>query len=280
MKFYLIVASLLFASLGSAQQVGKAGKLLQNEASTNEMSKKIPSPGNTQLENMGNPASKQSVPGELYQRNSNYGSSEIFLRIPKLGYYTVRVGNQTIENSSGKFRFFDLAAGSTPLSIFRNGFLLYRTHIRLNSSQRMVLDFFPGSGLYLLATYRINPGYFGFPHWDDLWNSNYPNAGIGSGNLNRQPMSTREFTAFLQNLKRASFDDQKIRLIQAQVKVSWFTSSQIKQILQNLSFDPQRLVAGKILFDKCVDPQNFHQVYQVFSFKSYRDQLMQYVNRR
>lgn len=138
-----------------AQEAGKVGELLRNEASTTEM--QAPNGINTRNKTVDRSSdrSNNKIKSPNYQWNKNYGYAEVFLRIPEQGFFTVEVGDQMIGNGSGKYRFFDLQSGKVPVSIYENGFLIYRTTLMLRNNSRMVLDFFTNEGLYLLDSYPV-----------------------------------------------------------------------------------------------------------------------------
>ena len=83
----------------------------------------------------------------------------------------------------------------------------------------MVLDYFTHQGLYLLGTYNLRNNYGNV--WNDTWNSPYGNGNENSwdpyddyqngyGDTYGNVMSEREFSSFLQMLKKQSFDDRRL----------------------------------------------------------------------
>lgn len=280
MKRIFILSVLFCAHLFYGQQAGKAGELLKNEASPSEMKTPIGgvvNPEQSRIESShlgdilkGNNGFRPPRPNF----NQNHGYTEVFLRIPEGGYFSVELADQRISNASGKFRFFDLNAGKLPISIYRNGYLVYRSNLNVRNNYRLVLDFFSSQGLYLLDTYPVQ-GY-GFNQWDDVWNNPY---GQGGGFGGVQIMNDVNFNAFLQALKRNNFDDAKLDFVRSEARNTGFTAQQIAEILKNFSFDDRRLQAGKLLYGNCVDPQNFFIVYNTFSFDSNRRALMEFVSR-
>jgi hypothetical protein len=284
MKTIFTACISIFGILVFSQEAGKAGEFLKNEASQTEMRtqnknvRQQPSRGgNGILDNSGyrNPNSGGGVP--QYNWRQNFGYSEVFLRIPEMGYFTVEIGNQMMSNDSGKFRFFDLNAGKIPLSIYRKGYLVYRTQLNIRNNTRLVLDYFTRNGLYLLDSYPVQNQY-GFSEWDDVWNNPYANGNFGNtspyqGNV----MNDTTFASFLNAFKNNSFDSNKIDFVQSQLKNTMFTSQQIATLMKMMSFDENRLQLGKILYGKCSDRQNFFVVYKTLDFESNRKELMKYV---
>lgn len=268
--------AIAFASqLLTAQEAGKIGQLLRNEASSNEMSKprtdwnySARSRQDAQFQR-----NKNITPN--YRWHQNYGYTEIFLRIPEEGYFTVTVGDQMMSNATGKFRFFDVNAGNVPLAIYQNGFLIYRTNIIAQANTRSVLDFFTNNGLFLLSTYPVGNQQYGINDWNDIWNNPYNNSlNLCTTNV----MSNTSFNQFLRSLSNSAFDDGKVSLISQQIRNTNFTSEQIKKMLEQLSWDSNKLELAKKLYHSCVDKSNFFIVHDVFDFDRYKKDLTTYIN--
>lgn len=278
---------MLFVGIYSfSQEAGKAGELLKNEVSKNDIEssnvrrqdQRNNNSGNSGFRNDKNSARRPMNPN--YQWNINYGSSEVFLRIPEQGYFSVELGDQQISNSSGKYRFFDLPSGRIPISIYDNGFLMYRTTLNVRNNSRLVLDFFTNQGLYLLDSYPIQNDYYGFNNWNDVWNNPYGNTGNNwSGNY-PDVMNDNAFREFFDVMKKnSSFDDNKIAFINQQSRFSMFTSQQINVLVKDLSFDKNKLILAKSLFSKCVDKQRYFVVGKALDFEKSRRELMDFISK-
>lgn len=290
MKNIFIGLALFTAIYSFAQEAGKAGELLKNEASKTEMqSAKIPnfdnknnSRSNSGFRNPNNQNNGFRTPN--YQWNQNYGYAEVFLRIPEQGYFAVEVGDQMISNGSGKYRFFDLQSGRIPISIYDNGFLIYRTTLMVRNNNRLVLDFFTDYGLYLLDSYPVKSQSYGFNDWNDVWNDPYGNHGNdwnnpGVGN-NFNVMDTNTFNQFFEMLKKnASFDEDKLSFINQQTRTTAFTSRQIGSLVKSLSFDKNKLNLAKSLYSKCADREKYFIVYDAFDFESSKRELMDFISK-
>lgn len=297
---------LAFFSLGIfAQEAGKVGELIKNEAKTSEMqteqANRRPNSQGAQTANGERPKSNRPVPqnNKDYRWNFNYGNSEVFLRIPEYGRFTVEIGDQIMSNESGKFRFFDLKGGSVPIAIYDENFLIYRTRIVLRNNTRTVLDFFSNKGLYLLGNFPQPKQAYGFNEWDDIWNNPYSGQGSqwnnnfgNDGNYNHQGyynnqggehyyaavMNDQEFIQFIKAVKRdASFDDSKIAMIQNVAQHTSFKAVQVYELVKVLSFDKGKVQVAKELYSKCVDKQNYYQVFEALSFDSSKRELNDYI---
>lgn len=281
MKSICISVLLLFATGSFAQEAGKAGELLKNEASKTEIgsvnNKKsdVKNKNNSGFRNQGTANNGFRTKNPQYRWNQEYGYSEVFLRIPEQGFFSVEIGDQFISNNSGKFRFFDLPAGRMPISIYESGYLLYRTTLNVRNNSRLVLDFFTNEGLFLLDSYPVQS--YGFNSWNDLWNNPYGN----SGNINYpNVMDNQTFQEFMDTMKnRAWFDDKKLVFINQQGRHAMFTSEQISILVKDLSFDKNKLALAKSLFPKCVDKQKYFIVGEALDFESSRKELMDYISK-
>lgn len=278
MKKIFIGLTLLMGVSLFAQEAGKAGELLRNEASSSEMQSQNSSGfrNKTFERNSGNQNNRIKNPS--YQWNRNYGYAEVFLRVPEQGFFTVEVGDQMIANGSGKFRFFDLQSGRVPVSIYENGFLIYRSSLMLRNNSRMVLDFFTNEGLYLLDSYPVQ-GQYGFNDWNDIWNNPYGNNPGNWGNQGNV-MDNNTFRRFFDMMKKnESFDDGKIALINQQMRNSMFTAEQIRDLVKSLSFDKNKLSLAKSMYRNCADKDRYFVVYDAFDFESSKRELMNYISR-
>lgn len=287
MKIVFTTCIFLLSIATFAQEAGKAGELLKNEATRTEMqSQRNQNSDNKQKTNNSGFRNPQNQHGQNnntrnpnYQWNQNFGYSELFLRIPEQGYFTVEVGDQMMSNASGKYRFFDLQSGRMPISIYENGYLLFRTTIQIQNNSRMVLDFFTNYGLYLLDTYPVRNQNYGINDWNDVWNNPYGNQ--GNANYNGNVMSDGAFSQFLNVVnKNTSFDEDKIGLVNQQMRTTFFTSEQIRMLLKTMSFDKNRLALAKSAYSKCVDRSNYFVVYDAFDFESDKRELMKFITNK
>lgn len=292
MKNIIIGIILLAGFYVSAQEAGKAGELLKNEASVSELGS---SDSKARLQNNNNDKNRSNnnntglrnqntdglrIKNPNYQWNPDYGYSEVFLRIPEQGFFSVEVGDQYMSNNSGKYRFFDLPAGSIPVSIYESGYLVYRTTLNVQNNRRLVLDFFTSEGLYVLDNYPVPNQSYGFNSWNDVWNNPYGSQGDMDTAANYpNVMDNQDFQRFFSTMKEeAWFDDKKIAFIKAQGRHSMFTSKQISMFVKDLSFDKNKIALAKLLFPKCVDKHRYFIVGDALDFESSRKELMDYTS--
>lgn len=285
MKKIITLIAFFVGMTSFAQEAGRKGELLKNQASAKEM--QIMQSGTISRDLNRSDYSRNQMPSRNNGRSNNVhynwnqksGYSEVFVRVPEPGNFLVEIDNQMISSPSGKFRFFDLRSGDMAISIYDNGYLIYRTQLNVRNNTRLVLDFFSNYGLYLLDSYKIQGQMYGFDEWDDVWNnpySNYPNY-----NHKNNTMDNRSFQNFVQNLKRnATFDKDKVIFIEQQTQNTFFTSQQIKTLLDTFSFDESRLQTAKLLYNNCTDIENFYVVYDAFTFDKNKKELSSFLNKK
>lgn len=282
MKKIITLITIFIGIFSLAQEAGRKGELLKNQVSAKEIQTSTAVGSlNRSDSSLIRILSKNNEKRNIgrFNWNQNTGYSEVFVRIPEEGYFSVEVDNQMISSPYGKFRFFDLRSGNIMISIYENNYLIYRSQLNVKNNTRLVLDFFTNYGLYLLETYRVQVQAYGFDQWDDLWNNPYNNS--LKRNYTNNSMDGRSFENFVQTLKRnATFDKDKVIFIEQQTQSTSFSSLQIKTLLESFSFDDSRLQAAKFLYQNCSDIQYFYVVYDAFTFDKNKKELMNFVNKK
>lgn len=260
MKKLLLLCLGALASVSWAQEVGSAGRLLQNEYRQNKQARAV----------MGRGGISVNIDWE-YDYNGGY--AEVFIRIPERGRFTVSIGDQEITSTTGMYRFFDLTATPQPLSIWQGRTLIYRVTINPHDNTRMIMDFFSRDGLYLLDEITLNnnqPSYHG-RQWNDVWNRSY--GGYGGAPMMRQS----DFNNFFKMYKDETFDKDKLSFFRAQKNIVSFTTEQVGQLMEELSFDDNKLIIAQEAYPNVVDPQNYYQLQNKFTFSSGKKKLSEFL---
>ena len=260
MKKLLLLCLGALASVSWAQEVGSAGRLLQNEYRQNKQARAV----------MGRGGISVNIDWE-YDYNGGY--AEVFIRIPERGRFTVSIGDQEITSTTGMYRFFDLTATPQPLSIWQGRTLIYRVTINPSDNTRMVMDFFSRDGLYLLDEITLNnnqPSYHG-RQWNDVWNRSY--GGYGGAPMMRQS----DFNNFFKMYKDETFDKDKLSFFRAQKNIVSFTTEQVGQLMEELSFDDNKIIIAQEAYPNVVDPQNYYQLQNKFTFSSGKKKLSEFL---
>ena len=279
------------STISYAQEAGKKGKLIPNEIPTNRNS----SLGNKNTSNSRDRG--RMNPNYNWNYNYNMGYSEVFLRIPQNGFYTVTIDDQTISNNNGRYRFFDLNAGNHTMTITMGRNIIYRTRFSTPNNTRMVLDFFMYEGLFLLDSLPLgyngmnnnNYGNIWNSYWNDIynnpnnnnnygWNPNGNNWNNGNGNNNGNNVNNFDFEQFYNVIQKQTFNNSKIDIIKGQNNNAVWRTEEIKRLLQLFSFDKDRLEVAKLCYANCIDKQNYFNLYPVFSFNTSVIELNKFIN--
>jgi hypothetical protein len=108
-------------------------------------------------------------------------------------------------------------------------------------------------------------------------NSGYGNGGNGNyGNNNEynQAINEYDFNQFIQKIRNQWVG--KMAVAKDGINKNYFTTNQIRQVLQLFSSESDKLELAKLAYRNTVDQRNFRQLYDVFSFQSSRDELDQF----
>lgn len=113
---------------------------------------------------------------------------------------------------------------------------------------------------------------------DDDW-GNDDNWGRDRDNNNsyNKAMSDYDFNALHQKIKGAWFGSSKTNLAKDAFSRNYFSTSQVRQILQLFNPESDKLELAKLAYRNTVDQRSFFQLYDVFSFQSSKDELDRYI---
>jgi len=116
--------------------------------------------------------------------------------------------------------------------------------------------------------------------WGDRDNRNGSRDNNGGyqndGNFSRA-MSDYEFDRVLDNISKERFENNMLRSATQIINSNYFTSQQVKELLQLFGFENNKLDLAKLAYDKTVDQRNFSIINDVFSYSSSRDELARYI---
>ncbi|HEY8893719.1 MAG TPA: DUF4476 domain-containing protein [Niastella sp.] len=99
----------------------------------------------------------------------------------------------------------------------------------------------------------------------------------GRYNAGPRPATDETFAAFLETIKRESFDDSRMAIARFFVDDNYFTASQAKQLAGMFSFESNKLEIAKYMYGKTTDRKNYFVVYNVFTFSKSKEELAEYI---
>ncbi len=204
-------------------------------------------------------------------------ASELFLRMEIPAVYTVSIGDQSITNSTGRFRFFDLPEGNHRIYVF-NGMtstIITTQDVYLANNVRTIL-FMNNSGLITTqGNYSL-----GVRDWFDTYLVGTPMPNGNGGVIQPQPSNpnadlNRNFVDFIKYLQDTHTDQKKLEKAKEFISHSKLTAEHVEIILRTFSFDTYRTQFAIYAYDYLTDQHNYFIWKGCFDFKSNYDKVEQ-----
>ena len=96
-------------------------------------------------------------------------------------------------------------------------------------------------------------------------------------NRYRQAMRENEFDQFVKKIRSQWFGNAKMSIAKDGLTENYFTTPQVRHLLQLFSSESDKLQLAKLAYRRTVDQRNYHQLYDVFSSRRNRNELEQYI---
>ena len=208
------------------------------------------------------------------QSNFRASTAEYFIEASSKGRYTVSIGDESISSTSGRFRFFDLPEGRLPVIIEQNNKVIYKSTISIKPGMRSIAVLNRNS---LRSIKELDLERYQLDNWDRVLADNYNHGKPGTGRPNpgrpyqdrySSVMSPDAFNRFMTSIKGASFDKNKLDVLDLTVGYSYFTVDQIIQVLNSMSFSDGKLEVVRKMYPSVADPENVFQLIDSFTFSS------------
>jgi hypothetical protein len=74
-----------------------------------------------------------------------------------------------------------------------------------------------------------------------------------------------------------TFESTKMNVLKLVASKKYFTTNQVKELVNLFTFESSKLEVAKSLYDHTIDKQNYYQVNSTFTFSSSVDDLTQYL---
>lgn len=92
-------------------------------------------------------------------------------------------------------------------------------------------------------------------------------------------LSNQAFSILYNKVKKASFDDNKLDLIEVASLGCYYSCSQTVRMMKIFTFADERLKVLNLMAPRIVDPQNAIDIYKLFSFDSDKDKAGEIMRR-
>lgn len=87
------------------------------------------------------------------------------------------------------------------------------------------------------------------------------------------PISDASFQKLVAAIEAASFDKDKVQVVQSAAKVSWFTTAQVGAMMELVSFEDGKVDIAAACWARIVDVENRVGLYSKLTFSSSKDKL-------
>jgi hypothetical protein len=91
------------------------------------------------------------------------------------------------------------------------------------------------------------------------------------------PMTSSTFDALTSQLKKQSFEDNKLQIIRQVLASNCISTAQVKQLVVEFTFEENKLKVAKICYKKTTDKGNYFTLNDSFSFSSSADELNEFL---
>lgn len=111
--------------------------------------------------------------------------------------------------------------------------------------------------------------------FEDDYNDDYDNGGWNSGYSN--VMKPHEFESVKESVSKEWLESNRLSTTKFIIDKYNFTTLQVRELMMLFAFEKNKLEVAKYAYRKTVDKHNYHQVNEVFSFNSSKDELARFL---
>lgn len=108
----------------------------------------------------------------------------------------------------------------------------------------------------------------------------YEDNNHGNGNWNNgynREMNSRDFEQAKETLKKDWFESSRLSSAKTIMDANYFTTAQVKELMQLFTFDDKKLEIAKYAYRKTVDKNNYYLLSELLTFSSSKDELARFI---
>ena len=202
-------------------------------------------------------------------------NAEIFVQIEDRGNFTVYLDDEFVGSKTGKFRFYNVDRSRPTLSILQGNRKIYSSSVDVQPNQRTVLGFSVRRGIRTLKTleiYRNNQ--YALNDFDDY--AGAYNTGVVPPRPPRD--NGKSFETLLTMINREAFDDEKMKLVRVYANNQNFSTAQVRQLLQKITHDENKLSLAKALAPAVADIQQYYTLKDAFNFIGTKNEFIEFMS--
>lgn len=198
------------------------------------------------------------IDGNRYKANNNY------VTITNLteGYHAVKIYQQKNGRKVNPFN--------------NNLQLIYNTNLYVKS--RYDIDIIVSRFGKVFIDEQVNTG-----NNNEDWSSYGNNWNQQDNNWdynNYQVINTTDFENLKWAIRKEVFEDTKLSLAKQVVSTNYFSTDQIKQIVQLFVFEDNKLAIAKYAYKYTLDKNNYYTLLDAFVFSSNKSELLDFIQKK
>lgn len=214
---------------------------------------------------VGNNAITVMIDGKQYRASSNY----VTINDLAAGYHVIKIYQQTNGRRNNRVQ--------NPQMIYNNRLLVkprYDVDIIVSRFGKVFID----EQLNNDDDNRWSNDNSNWNDRDNNWNNNNDwNNNNNDRYSNYQPINNRDFEQLKQTIKSEAFNDTKQSVAKQMITNNYFSSAQVKEIVQLFNFENSKLDIAKYAYKYTVDKNNYYNLLDAFAFNSSKNELLQYI---
>lgn len=90
---------------------------------------------------------------------------------------------------------------------------------------------------------------------------------------------SRDFNYYMNRMRNCPFNSERMDIAYDAIDNLYLNTNQVKNLMNYISFDSERLELAKYAYTRVSDPENFYQVENALTFSSSKDELYRYIAR-
>ena len=91
-------------------------------------------------------------------------------------------------------------------------------------------------------------------------------------------MNPRDFNEAIRVINNENFDEKRLAMAERIIAANLMSTRQIASICRLFNFESNRLEFAKYAYRRCVDPNNYFLIDEVFNFDSSKKELYKFIH--
>ena len=222
-------------------------------------------------------------------------TANLTLTTSEAGRFMFELNGFSQQSNGNTLYLNNIQQGNHSLRIFRwrrsfgphQGYwdVVYQGQLQIPANSHVIASWNQWNGLHASITplhqQPIPPVQICPPHPNTPpMNGHHPGNGHGNGWNNHYGMGMQPqvFQGFLHQLRKASFDSNRVNLAKNAIRSSGISVQQLQQVLRTFDFDSNRLEVAQYAYAYTADQQNYFLLHNSFDFESNANHLMNSLN--